>query len=125
MVNTEAPISSVVVLLIRKFMKRRGLDVSFNHINLSIATQTQTMAERSQGLGGAPAMSGASSAHCPVLETDDGNELEEAHIDIESAFANSHETSESSSDDQTPSDSGIESKFVEAPPGNGSWMCQK
>jgi hypothetical protein len=61
------------------------------------------MAEQPQGLGGAPAMSGASSAYHPVIETDDGNKLEEAHIDLESAFANSHESSESSSNDETPS----------------------
>jgi hypothetical protein len=84
-------------------MKRRRVDVSFNHINLSIATQTRTMAEQPQGLGGTPAMSGASSAHHPVVETDDGNELEKARIDLESAFANSHESSESSSNDKTPS----------------------
>jgi hypothetical protein len=91
-------------------MKRKGVDVSFNHIHLSIATQTWTMTEQLQGLGGAPTMSGASSAHHPVVEKDDGNKLEEAHIDLESAFSNSHESRESSSNNKTPSENADGSK---------------
>jgi hypothetical protein len=67
------------------------------------------MAERPEGLGGAPAMSSASSAHHPVGETDNGNELEEACIDLELAFAN-HESSENSSNNEPPSENADGSK---------------
>jgi hypothetical protein len=89
------------------------------------------MAERrTQGLGVA-AMSSTSSAHHPVAETDDGNEFEEACIDLESAFANSHESSDSSEEEATEENSGskcqkiLESKLVEAPACHGRRMCQK